>query len=71
MASNASWGAWARAATLTAKVKASSASASSRSNLYSSTDAPDKPAAEPRLEVRNASPTGVSTTRPPRAAGTG
>ena len=57
MASNASWGAWARAATLAAKVKASSASASSRSNFYSSTDAPDKPAAEPRSKVRNASPT--------------
>ena len=57
MASSATCGACARAATFTAKVNDSSAAASSRSSLYSSTVAPDRPAAEPRLEVRSASPT--------------
>ena len=64
MASSATCGACARAATFTAKVNDSSAAASSRSSLYSSTVAPDRPAAEPRLEVRSASPTWCAEREP-------
>ena len=57
MASSATCGVCRAGGDVHRKVNDSSAAASSRSSLCSSTVAPDRPAAEPRLEVRSASST--------------